>query len=152
MVRSSKHGSVQVTGQNPFRNAPKSSKNRSEIVQNRSRIEPKTLKLAPWGLRISGVRPELLKSPIFVNFRTISGRFSDPKIVPKSIKIASGRRLNFDAFPDLRFHRFFVRFGLQNELRNRRFFDSGSQSPTLQKPCFSLGFNRFSEVRSSRNL
>ena len=40
---------------------------------------------------------------------------------------------------------------VQNELRNRRFFDSGSQSPTLQKPCFSLGFNRFLEVRSSRN-
>ena len=74
-----------------------------------------------------------------------------PRIGPKSIKIVPGRRLIFDAFSDLRFHRFFVRFGLQNELQNRRFFDSGSQSPTLQKPCFSLGFNRFLEVRSSRN-
>ena len=48
------HGPVHVTGQNPFQNIQKSSKNRSEIVPNHSRIGPETVKFAPWGLRSSG--------------------------------------------------------------------------------------------------
>ena len=135
------------------------------MFQNRPEIGPKSSKMAPgpsrkrsnwlpgaFEVRVFGPSGPLVRFwAIFDQFWTISGGVLGPRIVPKSIKIAPGRRLIFDAFSDLDFHRFFVHFGLQNELQNRRFFDSGSQSPTLQKPCFSLGFNRFSEVRSSRN-
>ena len=86
------------------------------------------------------------------DFWTISGRLLGPKIVQQSINIGSKRLSISDAFSDLRFQRFCIRFDVENGSPKQCFFALGSQRLTLQKLCFSIPFYKFFEVWGSRNL
>ena len=78
-----------------------------------------------------------------------------PKIHPKSTKIASKRRSNLDPFSDLRFDRFWSRFGLQNGVQNRSFWSTefGTanlvRNPKIWRQYYTFG--RFLKVRGFEN-
>ena len=67
------------------------------------------------------------------------------------MKIGPKKRSDFDPFSKFNFYRFWTRFRFQHSLKNRRFFTSGAQRSILRKPCFSFGFHRFFEGRTTEN-
>ena len=94
-------------------------RNRPKIAPKLSAIapgsRPKRQDLLPEAFEVQFFGPSSsITGPIFIDFWTISGRLLGSKILPKSLKIVSGRRSISDTFSDLRFNGFLTRFGLPN--------------------------------------
>ena len=115
-------------------------RNRPKTLPEQPRRQVKSRKLGPWNLQELGLQLKSRKSGEFLLAFMFFGGILGPQIRLKSIKIGSKRRSKLDAFSDLKFYRFWMRFCLQHGLQNRRFFASGARSWIMQKPYFSFRF------------